>query len=280
MERLTEKVFGFAQIKECGNDFCKETCAEHDEEKSCNNCPIQKAIEKLTEYEDLEEQGKLYRGWIPCSERLPETDDYILVSFENFTIADIGRYEMDEEGGAFYPGDDDKSYVSHGLFVNAWQPLPKPYKLEEKECEEGEKMGREILFRAKHIHALPLNEHLDGTWIEGYLCNENHINSSKLEGEFLIDPETICRCTGKEYMNCEVAYEGDIFESQSCGLRMVLKYGTYQAYCPEDGCYVDSVGFYADAIGYQQMPIGDLKDYALKIGNIFDNPELLEEHTE
>ena len=61
MERLTENVLGNIQLKACGNDFCKETCAEHDEEKSCNNCPIQKAFEKLAEYEDLEEQGKLLK---------------------------------------------------------------------------------------------------------------------------------------------------------------------------------------------------------------------------
>lgn len=65
MERLTENVLGNIQLKACGNDFCKETCAEHDEEKSCNNCPIQKAFEKLAEYEDLEEQGLLLK--LPCS---------------------------------------------------------------------------------------------------------------------------------------------------------------------------------------------------------------------
>ncbi len=64
MDRLTENVLGNIQLKACGNDFCKETCAEHDEEKSCNNCPIQKAFEKLAEYEDLEEQGKLLK--LPC----------------------------------------------------------------------------------------------------------------------------------------------------------------------------------------------------------------------
>lgn len=64
MERMTEKVLGNIQLKACGNDFCKETCAEHDEEKSCSNCPIQKAFEKLAEYEDLEEQGKLLK--LPC----------------------------------------------------------------------------------------------------------------------------------------------------------------------------------------------------------------------
>ena len=64
MERLTEKVFGFVQLKACGNDFCKETCEEHDEEKSCKNCPIQNSFDKLAEYEDLEEQDLLLR--LPC----------------------------------------------------------------------------------------------------------------------------------------------------------------------------------------------------------------------
>lgn len=64
MERLTEKVYGYTQLKSCGNDFCKETCAKYDEERSCNNCPIQKSIEKLAEYEDLEEQGLLLK--LPC----------------------------------------------------------------------------------------------------------------------------------------------------------------------------------------------------------------------
>lgn len=71
-------------------------------------------------------------------------------------------------------------------------------------------------------------------------------------------------------MNDEDAYEGDIFESQSCGVTMFLKYGVYLSYCPADKCYMDNVGFYAEAIGYPQMPIGDLREYALKIGNIFD----------
>jgi hypothetical protein len=71
--------------------------------------------------------------WIPVSERLPEDDKYILVSFENFTLPDIGRYEVDEDGnGAFYPGDDEKRYAAYGLFVNAWMPLPEPYRESEE----------------------------------------------------------------------------------------------------------------------------------------------------
>ena len=68
-------------------------------------------------------------GWIPVSERLPEPDQYILVSFSNFSLPDIGRYEQDADGnGAFYPGDDDRSYSSINVFVNAWMSLPEAYK--------------------------------------------------------------------------------------------------------------------------------------------------------
>ena len=71
-------------------------------------------------------------NWIPIDEKLPDPDKYILVSFENYVLSDIGRYEADEDGGgAFYPGDEDRSYTSFGLFVNAWMPLPEPYKEDE-----------------------------------------------------------------------------------------------------------------------------------------------------
>lgn len=65
--------------------------------------------------------------WIPCSERMPEDESYILVSFENYTMPDIARYEENDEGGTFYPGDDEETYAHYGLVVNAWMPLPTPY---------------------------------------------------------------------------------------------------------------------------------------------------------
>ena len=79
---------------------------------------------------DLNKEQRKHR-WIPVTERLPETSDYILVSFSNFTVPLVARYEEDNEGGAFYPGDDDKSFVSTGIFVNAWMPLPEPYREDE-----------------------------------------------------------------------------------------------------------------------------------------------------
>ena len=69
-------------------------------------------------------------GWIPVEERYPDTDNYILLSFSNFAIPIIGRYEEDENGGAFYAGDEDVTLVSQDLFVNAWMPLVKPYRPE------------------------------------------------------------------------------------------------------------------------------------------------------
>ncbi|MCB7080342.1 DUF551 domain-containing protein [bacterium 210928-DFI.3.100] len=39
--------------------------------------------------------------WIPISERLPDTDEYVLLSFKNYTMAAIGRYEENDEGGTF-----------------------------------------------------------------------------------------------------------------------------------------------------------------------------------
>ena len=66
-------------------------------------------------------KGKtMENNWIDINDRLPNPGEYVLVSFENVTLPDIGRYETDSDGsGAFYPGDDDASYASFGIFVNA-----------------------------------------------------------------------------------------------------------------------------------------------------------------
>ena len=65
--------------------------------------------------------------WIPVAERFPEPGDYVLLSFSNFTLPQVGRYEEDEKGGAFFAGDETKSLVSKDIYVNAWMPLPEPY---------------------------------------------------------------------------------------------------------------------------------------------------------
>ena len=66
--------------------------------------------------------------WIPVDEKNPDSDSLVLVSFENFDMPHIARYSEDENGGAFYPGDEEKRYISYGLIVNAWKPLPVIYR--------------------------------------------------------------------------------------------------------------------------------------------------------
>ena len=58
-------------------------------------------------------------------DELPKEDEYILISFSNYSLPDIGRLE----DGVFYPGDDTKSFKEYGLIVNGWRPLPR--------CKEG-----------------------------------------------------------------------------------------------------------------------------------------------
>lgn len=126
-------------------------------------------------------------------------------------------------------------------------------------------MNREILFRGKHIHAMDSNEHLNGTWVYGYLSDENYIYGKSLEGEFLIDENTICQYTGLTDKNGKKIFENDI-----------VQVGWYNGTVEyEDGCFMikwnnikflrKDLGYWANLDGFQT------------IGNIYDNPELLEE---
>ena len=88
----------------------------------------------LEEARKIVEKYKDDTGWIPVEQRLPENDDFILLSFDNFSIPMIGRYEeLEDGGGSFYLGDcdEDDTCMANNLFVNAWMPLPEPYRPEE-----------------------------------------------------------------------------------------------------------------------------------------------------
>lgn len=140
---------------------------------------------------------------------------------------------------------------------------------------------REILFRGKHMHVCPENKHLDGTWVEGYLEDENHINDGKCE--FLIGPETICQYTGLIDKNGKKIWEGDI-----------ISYQRDNDDCPfPDKDTKKRLGkvFYQGfrstfAIGMGRNGSRSINDDLWKyvqngnrvevIGNVFDNPELLD----
>lgn len=129
-------------------------------------------------------------------------------------------------------------------------------------------MNDRYLFRAKHVHTLPGNKHLDGTWVYGYLSGENYIYSPDLEGEYLIDPSTICQCTSLEDKNGKLIWENDICIINGSGIDdedgyFVLEWEKSTARFAFDGCCcVDFDNVY----GYE----------CEVVGNIFDNPELLE----
>ena len=82
-------------------------------------------IAKIAVQEVAEEHNV---GWIPIDEKLPPDDNFILLSFSNFSIPIVGRYEEDEDGGGnFFAGDEDEPLISQDMYVNAWMPLPKCY---------------------------------------------------------------------------------------------------------------------------------------------------------
>lgn len=128
-------------------------------------------------------------------------------------------------------------------------------------------MEREILFRAKHIHAIPELKHFDGRWVYGYLSDENHINSPELEGEFLIDHKTVCQYTGLTD-KAGRRFEGDIFQASDGDYiqRYVITWNE------------DSLEWSAECIGNPDgtLPLCEFKVGEIEvIGNIYDNPELL-----
>lgn len=96
------------------------------EEKSKN---IKLKTEPQTFVDIKNSLEKLKNPWIPLNEKLPDVDEYIIVSFENFSVPMIGRYTVDDDdSGTFRIGDEDESFVENDLYVIAWMPLPEPYR--------------------------------------------------------------------------------------------------------------------------------------------------------
>lgn len=134
-------------------------------------------------------------------------------------------------------------------------------------------MNREMLFRGKHIHAMDSNEHLNGTWVHGYLSDKNYINDKSLEGEFLIDEDTICQYTGLTDKNGKKIFEGDIVRcGEICG---EVKFGLYESNW-QIGKY--NQGFFVTFPKEYLLrnELGYWRNKIVVVGNVFDNPELLE----
>lgn len=72
-------------------------------------------------------------SWIPIEEAVPDTDDTVILSFANLDRTVPGICKKDPDGGAkFYVYnimiEDYVPTLQMDLFVNAWMPLPDPYR--------------------------------------------------------------------------------------------------------------------------------------------------------
>lgn len=128
-------------------------------------------------------------------------------------------------------------------------------------------MKREIKFRGKRA---------DGSsWVYGDLRQENSGNKVLMTNlstwgdnvdpygeDVIINPDTIGQYTGLQDKNGKEIFEGDIIRNESCKGVVVYKNG---AFCLELG----------KSCGYVWL---FCLDSLLDIGNIYDNPELLEDN--
>lgn len=138
-------------------------------------------------------------------------------------------------------------------------------------------MNRKIKFRAKHIHVMPCNEHLNGTWVYGYLADDIYIHSPDLEGEFLIDPNTVGQYIGIKDTNGKEIFEGDIIQRDIWEEKIIgeiawgdmVGAGFYLKVKQKNG-----IGFYPMTKGRSDDDDGEMCNDII-LGNIHDNPELL-----
>lgn len=130
---------------------------------------------------------------------------------------------------------------------------------------------RKILFKAKRLD--------NGEWVEGDLIHsfdgENRFAISNAAGLYEIVPYTICQYTGLTDKNGNKIWENDVCYYDDMDV-CVVRFGEY-----DNNTGHKHVGFYTAWRKYKYMFRSDIgfwvKERELEvIGNIFDNPELLE----
>ena len=144
---------------------------------------------------------------------------------------------------------------------------------------------REILFKAKQID--------NGEWVEGHYLRKYDLLEKEVHFIFQTDkhntwkcveivPETLCQFTGLTDKNGNKIQENDIIKYHFGEIYAPIKYGYYQNCF--DSQKTEHVGFYVDWTGDKclRKDLGYWIDmvYAMPVGNIFDNPELLQEDAE
>jgi uncharacterized phage protein (TIGR01671 family) len=135
------------------------------------------------------------------------------------------------------------------------------------------KMNREILFKAKTIK--------DGKWVEGLLWKKKY-NSHNIyiscfpdkddhEEVYCVDANTICQYTGLTDKNGNKIWENDVVECKNNKSHFQSQIEWDKSYC---GFILQDSD--TSAVGLDAITKGGIYKDVQVIGNIFDNPELLE----
>ena len=83
---------------------------------------------KIATYAGVEESQ-----WIPCSEKYPDPGERVLVTIGGCDIW-VWDCKADREDD-FYFWEDEQGFYHNKYEINAWMPLPKPYKKEGNQDE-------------------------------------------------------------------------------------------------------------------------------------------------
>ena len=103
MDRLTEKQSSGFDLKSMNGEWCNKYC-EQQRVQTCNECGIYQAIQKLAEYEDLEEQCLLLR--LSC--KIGDTIWYVDNDDDDYPIKlEIDTISIDDNKNIWYYANDD-----------------------------------------------------------------------------------------------------------------------------------------------------------------------------